>query len=120
MAAVNIDLTGVSSSYSLDATGGYTTTIDISTGVINPTTLYGEGSDYPYIYVVDSGNNRINAYTMEGIFRFDFGSFGYGDGEFSSPYSIDTDRQYLYVTDAGNCRIQKFTMLGEYVAQSQN
>jgi len=71
----------------------------------------------PYVYVVDSGNDRVNAYDYDGLFQFSFGSFGTGDGEFDNPYGITSDGSYLYVTDSGNNRVQIFTMLGVYVDQ---
>jgi DNA-binding beta-propeller fold protein YncE len=70
-----------------------------------------------FAYVVDSGNNRINAYTWGGAFAFSFGSFGTGNGEFSSPYDICTDGEFLYVTDTSNNRVQIFDMLGNYLSQ---
>lgn len=89
-------------------------------GVILPTaTIYemGGATTSPYVYVVDSGNNRINAYDYGGNFKFSFGSAGTGDGEFVNPYKAATDGTYVYVTDRGNHRVQIFTMFGVYVGQ---
>ena len=58
------------------------------------------------LYVVDSGNHRVQAFDYQGNFKFSFGSFGAGNGEFSSPYGICTDCEKLYVTDSGNDRIR--------------
>ena len=71
----------------------------------------------PYVYVVDSGNNRVNAYDYDGILQFSSGTFGSGDGQFSNPYGIASNGTYLFITDRGNNRVQVFTMLGVYVTQ---
>jgi hypothetical protein len=71
----------------------------------------------PYVYVVDAGNSRVNAYDYNGVFKFSFGSYGTGNGQFDNPYGIDTNGTYVYVTDSGNNRVQIFTMFGVYVGQ---
>lgn len=38
--------------------------------------------DQGYIVVADSGNNRIQVFTAEGVFVKVFGCWGSGDGEF--------------------------------------
>lgn len=61
-----------------------------------------------YIYIVDSGNNRI-VKVKEGGFECvsSIGTAGAGDDQFNSPYGICTDGTYLFVVDQGNCRIVK-------------
>ncbi len=90
-------------------------------GIIWPeeTTIHemGGATRSPYVYVVDSGNNRINAYDYAGNFKFSFGSFGSGAGQFNNPYAVTEDGAYLYVTDSGNHRVQIFTMFGVYVGE---
>ncbi len=71
----------------------------------------------PYVYVVDTGNNRVNAYDYDGNFKFSFGSYGTGNGQFNSPYGICNDGTNIWVTDRGNHRVQKFTLFGVYVSQ---
>ena len=71
----------------------------------------------PYVYVVDSGNNRVQAFDYNGNFQFAFGAYGSGNGQFSSPYGIADDGDFLYVTDPGNARVQIFTLLGVYVSE---
>jgi len=61
------------------------------------------------IYVVDSGNNRVQRFDRDGRFISEFGSAGRGNGQFDRPYGIAIDKDgYLYVSDTGNKRIQKF------------
>ncbi|MCK5611055.1 hypothetical protein KAR91_54785 [Candidatus Pacearchaeota archaeon] len=69
------------------------------------------------LYVVDSANNRIQAFDYEGNFQFEFGSYGTGNGQFFEPYGICNDGTYLYVTDTGNDRIQVFDLRGVYQFQ---
>lgn len=38
--------------------------------------------DQGYIVVADSGNNRIQVFTADGVFVKAFGCWGSGDGEF--------------------------------------
>lgn len=61
------------------------------------------------IYVVDSGNNRVQRFNSEGKFLSEFGHFGSEDGNFSSPWGIAVDKNgFVYVADSKNSRIQKF------------
>lgn len=61
------------------------------------------------IYVVDTGNNRVQRFDANGKFRGEFGSAGRGNGQFDRPYGIAIDKDgYVYVSDTGNKRIQKF------------
>jgi tripartite motif-containing protein 71 len=67
------------------------------------------------IYVADTGNNRIQEFTLDGRFIRRLGRNG-GDGapgaaagQFSTPYGVAVDcRGNLYVSDEGNDRIQVF------------
>ena len=77
----------------------------------------GAGTTTPYVYVADTGNNRIEVFDYDLNFLFTFGTYGTGDGEFNSPYGVATDGIHIYVTDTGNHRIQYFTMDGVYVGQ---
>jgi uncharacterized protein YjiK len=61
------------------------------------------------IYVVDSGNNRIQRFNHDGTFLSEFGGMGSGNGKFNNPHSIAVDKEgYVYVSDTGNNRVQKF------------
>lgn len=59
------------------------------------------------IYVLDSGNNRIQKFSPDGKFLASFGRFGQGPGEFVYPGWLDIDSAgNLYVADPHNQRIQ--------------
>jgi len=77
-------------------------------------------SIFPYVYVVDSNNHRIQAFTYDGDFVFEFGKYGSGAGEFKYPYGIANDGTYLYVTDSGNNRVQVFDLKGNYIYEFGN
>ena len=40
------------------------------------------------VYVVDTGNNRIQKFTSEGKFLLTWGSFGAQDGQFNHPHGV--------------------------------
>ncbi|MDH4218069.1 MAG: NHL repeat-containing protein [Candidatus Aminicenantes bacterium] len=59
------------------------------------------------VYVLDSGNHRIQKFDPKGHFLASFGRQGQGPGEFQYPQSIDIDAEgNLYVSDSGNQKIQ--------------
>jgi len=61
------------------------------------------------VYVVDSGNSRIQKFTSTGAFLTKWGSNGTGDGQFIGPRDIGVDGDgNIYVADWANNRIQKF------------
>jgi hypothetical protein len=62
------------------------------------------------IYVVDSGNNRIQKFDSQGNYLSpDIGSFGSANGTFNTPWSVAIDNKgFIYVSDTKNKRIQKF------------
>ena len=68
-----------------------------------------------YIYVVDSGHNRIQIFDPSGKFLSQFGTKGTGDGQFSTPQGIAINSTgYVYVTDRNNGRIQVFDSMGTF------
>jgi len=71
------------------------------------------------IYVVDSGNNRINVYNMyDGVFISSFGNSGENDGEFNNPADIAISKDgYIFITDSGNNRVQKFSLNGIFITK---
>jgi sugar lactone lactonase YvrE len=59
------------------------------------------------IYIMDSGNHRIQKFTPDGKYITSIGNKGQGPGEFVYPFSLDVDSKgYLYVSDPGNQRVQ--------------
>lgn len=81
-----------------------------------PTSVATDSSNY--VYVADSGNNRIQKFTELGTFVGKWGSTGSGPGQFSTPESVATDVDgNVYVVDKGNFRVEKFSPGGEFLAQ---
>jgi len=59
------------------------------------------------VYVLDSGNHRIQKFDPQGNFLASFGRRGQGPGEFQYPQSIDIDANgFMYVSDSGNQKLQ--------------
>ncbi len=84
-------------------------------GMLNgPTGIAFDANDD--LYVVDSLNNRVQAFTRNGEFLRAWGSAGSSEGEFNRPWGITVDREgAVYVADWGNHRVQKFGPDGEYL-----
>ncbi|MFC1563401.1 NHL repeat-containing protein [candidate division KSB1 bacterium] len=72
----------------------------------------GEGN----IYVLDSGNNRIQKYDNAGKFVKTIGSKGQGPGEFdrTRDFQLDSSNN-IVVGDYGNNRFQIFSLEGEFI-----
>ncbi|MFC1492622.1 6-bladed beta-propeller [candidate division KSB1 bacterium] len=65
------------------------------------------------IYVLDSGNYRIQVYTSEGIYKRTIGSYGQGPGEMSHwPHAFDIYNSILYLAH-NNRLIHKFSTDGK-------
>ena len=59
------------------------------------------------MYILDTGNHRIQKFNPDGKFLASIGRKGQGPAEFQYPLSLDVDSEgYLYVADSGNQRIQ--------------
>ena len=66
------------------------------------------------LYVVDTGNQRIQVFSTDGEFISSFGSSGLGPGQFLNVFGIDADEHgNIFVTDKGNGKIEKFSADGE-------
>jgi hypothetical protein len=66
------------------------------------------------IYILDSGNHRIQIFSPKGKYLATFGRLGQGPGEFQHPFSIDIDSKgHLYILDRWNNRIQVLTPEGK-------
>lgn len=79
-----------------------------------PTTLTSDTTSN--LFVVDSGNNRVQKLDATGAPKSSFGEFGSRSGEFENPFGIAGDGTYLYVTDRGNLRVEQFTYTGGFIA----
>ncbi|MCB9008620.1 MAG: hypothetical protein H6656_14830 [Ardenticatenaceae bacterium] len=71
------------------------------------------------IYVLDSGNQRVQVFDPAGQLINSFGSPGTGDGQFNiegqGPWGLAIDEEFVYVADTWNHRLQKFTLDGQFV-----
>jgi DNA-binding beta-propeller fold protein YncE len=62
-----------------------------------------------YIYVADSGNNRVQKFDLNGRFITKWGSAGTGDGQMAGPVAIAVnDKGSVFVVELDNNRIQEF------------
>lgn len=75
------------------------------------------------VYVVDSGNNRVEFFSATGAYEGQFGGSSTPAGTFSDPQEVAVDDSTgpsagdVYVIDRGNNVIDKFTSSGEYLGQ---
>ena len=68
------------------------------------------------VYVVDRKINQVSIFNSNLTFSSKFGCWGKKDGQFETPWDIDSDSTgCVYVADAGNHRVQVFTSDGEYL-----
>jgi hypothetical protein len=66
------------------------------------------------IYVVDTGNHRVQKFGPDGKYLDTYGRRGQGPGEFYYPAWVAVDAQgFMYVTDPNNQRIQVLTPDGK-------
>jgi len=64
------------------------------------------------VYIADTGNNRIQKFTLDGFFITRWGA----PGQFNQPRGIAVDSAgYVYVSDTGNNRVQKFSPDGLFI-----
>ena len=66
------------------------------------------------LYVTDTGNERVQVFTLDGEFVRMFGAFGSDQGQLIEPVGIAiTDDGVVLVADSHNGRIARFTLEGE-------
>jgi len=69
--------------------------------------LFVDGQDY--IYMADTGNNRIQKFDLNGRFIAKWGSAGTGDGQMMGPAAVAVNEKgSLFVAELDNNRIQEF------------
>ncbi|MGC8838743.1 MAG: flippase activity-associated protein Agl23 [Anaerolineae bacterium] len=70
------------------------------------------------LYVLDTGNHRVQVFSPQGQFLREWGGEGVSPGHFKEPWGIAVAPDgTVYVADTWNHRIQKFTAEGEFLAQ---
>ena len=70
------------------------------------------------LYVVDSGNDRVQKFTRDGKVLASWGASGSGPGQFDHPLGIALGPEGgVYVTDARNDRVQKLDAAGRFLLQ---
>jgi DNA-binding beta-propeller fold protein YncE len=68
-----------------------------------------------HIYVVDSGNHRVQKFDGGGRFILGFGKQGEYEGQLQNPSDCAADSRMVYVTDSGNGRIACFDNSGNFI-----
>lgn len=71
-----------------------------------------------YVYVADTGNDRIERFTTQGTEPQGWGLRGSRSGQFNAPRGLAVHGGDLYVADDGNDRIQELTTEGAYLRQA--
>ena len=62
-----------------------------------------------YVYIVDSGNHRVQKFDSSGTYLTSWGNRGLTEGQLNFPSGIAVDKEgYVYVIDSGNHRLTKF------------
>src|SRR5690348_11045537 len=64
------------------------------------------------IFVCDWGNHRIQVFSEDGAFQYQFGSQGSAAGQLSRPWhlAIDIDNEEIFLTELGNHRVSVFSI----------
>ena len=71
-----------------------------------------------YIYVADSGNNRIQKFNSSGVYITQWGGPGTGKGKFKNCIDVAADSKgNIYAADSVNNMIQKFNSDGILITQ---
>src|SRR5262249_20631036 len=72
-----------------------------SNSFFGPRGIGGDGKGR--LYVVDTGNHKIQVFNDEGAFQKEWGGMGSGDGKFREPVGLTVDPQgFVYVADSDN------------------
>ena len=68
-----------------------------------------------WVYVVDSGNNRVERFNLEGGEPMAWGTKGSGPGQFTYPRGVAANASEVLVADDDNHRIEQFSPEGAYM-----
>ena len=70
------------------------------------------------VYVSDTGNHRVQVFTLEGKYKFQIGRHGFERGQLKYPtgLAINNNNNLLYVVERGNHRVSVFTTDGQFVS----
>ena len=83
-------------------------------GINNPRSAYLAADNR--VYIADTSHNRIQIYERNGTFVRKFGTYGSGDGQFSSPYAVIVSPELeVFVADYNNHRVQVFDTNGTFL-----
>lgn len=67
------------------------------------------------LFVVDSGNGRIQVFDQEGNFLRSWGSYGDDEGQLSSPIGLAIYKDEVFIADSANDRVQVFDRSGNFL-----
>ena len=66
--------------------------------------------------MTDAGNDRVEVFTSDGQYLFQWGRTGSGSGEFDQPRRLAIDAiGNVFVAEYNNSRVQKFDASGSYI-----
>jgi YD repeat-containing protein len=126
---------GISEYWLVDEAAGTTIHFTQPTGTDKTTPIYteqfgAEGAELNHpssdavdsngnVWVIDSGNNRIEKFSSAGLLIAPYGEIGSGPGEFSGPWGIAVNQSTgnVYVTDQGNNRIEELSSTGSFIRE---
>ena len=78
----------------------------------NPTGVAFDSDDH--LYVVDIDNHRVQKFTIDGKYLFQFGGEGSENGKLKSPRGLAVHNHKVYVADFYNKRISVFQTDGKF------
>jgi tripartite motif-containing protein 71 len=71
-----------------------------------------------FVFVADSGNNRIERFNLQGREPMVWGTKGSAPGQLSYPRGLAANEHEVVVADDDNHRVEEFTTEGAYVAET--
>ena len=71
-----------------------------------------------YLIVSDCDDHSVKVFTWEGYYKYQFGTRGKGNGEFTFPYCLSVTKSgHVLVCDWVNHRVQVFELNGKFVGK---